>query len=203
MANIKLLCPEPTIKFTIEAFLKQQTLIQIAPAEVTWLGVVEKIDNLYIVQDIIIPKQEVSSTSCEIDPEDLVSYAHLSEKIRFWGHSHANMGVTPSYTDQQTMNLFSDSCSYFIRYVANKRNEYSLDFFDYQRLIVIEGLKYQIISDEIRKEVEIEFKEKVKEKVYKPIYLGLHNYSYDSGYEKIGDETYELTELTSKRKKKK
>ncbi len=203
MKNIKLLFPEPHIQFTVEAYLKQKNLIEIAPAEVTWLGVVEKVENVYIIEDIIIPKQEVSSTTCEIDSDDLVNYAHLHDRIRFWGHSHANMGVFASATDESTMRLFSDSCDYFIRFIANKRGEYTLDFFDYQRGVVIEGLGYEIVSDELRREVENEFKEKVKEKVYPIQYPYLRCVDYASyGYETIGDETYETIESLKRKKKK-
>lgn len=91
--------------------------------EVQWFGrgtyVKDDDRGLYILHEIIVPPQEVTSTFTDNgDGEEAVKSFNfiLSEAVRmglplngwgFWGHSHVRMGVTPSQTDWDNLLMFA------------------------------------------------------------------------------------------------
>lgn len=63
------------------------------------------------VTDIIIPPHEVTSTAVDLKPEtieqlmaELAKNGMTLSQWPLWWHSHANMGVAPSGTDENTLN---------------------------------------------------------------------------------------------------
>jgi len=92
------------VYITQEAEMKQRRLVDLCNDEIAWFGVVDKTSSgMMVVTDLIVPKQEVSGGSVDYD-EDwmhqmLEEYADIITKIRFFGHSHVNMGVGWSGTD--------------------------------------------------------------------------------------------------------
>ena len=72
-----------------------------------WLGylVGTKIGTVYTVTALLIPEQEVTSTSVEVDPDDPVS---KNPSIVGTVHSHVNMGVFFSGTDEDYIGLNHD-----------------------------------------------------------------------------------------------
>jgi hypothetical protein len=110
--------------------------------EVGWLGTVERHDSTYLIKNVILPKQTVSSAEADISDEGIQDIANrllnrkdgidILNSIRLWGHSHVNMGTSPSWQDEQQMGLFeTNGCEYFIRAIANKtgRIEFTLYLF--------------------------------------------------------------------------
>ena len=59
-----------------------------------------------LIEDILLPKQEVSGASCTMLPDkDITDYAEKNPgKIMGWWHSHVNMGTFHSWTDDSTLN---------------------------------------------------------------------------------------------------
>ena len=98
-----------TITFTRNAWKKQQALIQNFTSEVGWHGLVtrDKENPLHFtIEDILVFPQVVTGTT--VTPND-EAYAVWNATLppaqmntmRFHGHSHVNMGVTPSGTDDK------------------------------------------------------------------------------------------------------
>lgn len=108
------------IRISPKAFMKMQTLVMGYDKEVGWYGTAKNIgENEYRIEDILIFPQYTSS--CFIDDEngDPLESTRWLESLsddeynnrRFHGHSHVNMTVSPSGTDNAFFKRFSDSNS--------------------------------------------------------------------------------------------
>ncbi len=147
--------------------------------EISGLGLVHLENDDLIVDDVLLLKQECTSGTTDIDPEELFRLmSEMSERgedtgqIKLWWHSHVNMSVFWSGTDEATVDGFG-ATGWFLSIVGNKKGEYlvRLDLYDPIRigidnlpLNVYEGSKIPDLQDTIRKEIE----DKVRRKSYQP-----------------------------------
>ena len=130
---------EPVVYITSDAYVKMRHLVDKTSTEIGWFGTVTKAPNLeetYVIDDILVYPQTVTGATCEQD-EDRMFEFELSlttdqvNRKRFQGHSHVNMGVTPSGVDENFYtDLLTQVNDYFIILVTNKRNEYHVRFYD-------------------------------------------------------------------------
>ncbi len=145
----------PDIQFTPFALKWIKAIVDEHNGEVGFLGLVEEVGESYVITEIFYPKHcLISSTTCEIAPEGEVELAQklINEnrpddvaKVRFWGHSHHNMGTTPSgQDDSQALEKMKNNGAYFIRAICNKSGEMSVSFFDHIRQIKFENVKWSI-----------------------------------------------------------
>ena len=145
-------------------------------------------DGDYVLKDPVILKQEVTGSTCEMDSEALALYygeAHAKHKkkgtVRFvWWHSHANMNVFWSATDNKTI-MSNKSDDFTVALVINVKGEWKLrvQFFEPAEsevdaeLTIINGKQAKLpkaIMDE------------VKEKCEKPSYgVGTKVWSWKNG----------------------
>lgn len=148
----------PSILFTLKALKYIKAMVEEHNGEIGFLGLVEERDGSYIITEIFYPKHcLVTSTTCEIAPEgeveiaqELIDQDRVDDiaKIRFWGHSHHTMGTTPSgQDDTQAIEKMNNNGAYFIRAIANKSNEMSVSFFDHERQLKFENVKWKILVD--------------------------------------------------------
>jgi hypothetical protein len=179
----------PRVVFTHEAMEKQRHLVDLCEVEVGWLGTVERDGNVFTVTEIHVFDQEVSAATTNLDASALSEYgAKLMEeerfddieRIRYWGHSHHNMGTSPSGQDERTLlNTFGD-CDYAIRAILNKRGrvEISICFFD--KDIRFDDVPWSVqtpSSDPIRQDMQKELDEKVS----RTARIGYNNRSWYTG----------------------
>ncbi len=169
---------EPTVWITPLAKHKMDLYTELSGDEVGWLGRAVKLPNGdYAILDTFLFEQEVHSTTCEITPEGLQKVAvelmqteegrEALGQLKVWGHSHVNMGVTPSGQDEDQLNVFKDGNGWFIRIITNKSGAIGLTIIDWERGVKIEDVPYKVYFDfNIREEVEKELKEKVTKKTY-------------------------------------
>lgn len=103
------------LKISAIAFLKMQTLVAGYDHEVGWYGTAEKIDDhTYRITDILVYPQYASAAY--IDDKDTTEmplwFQSLSDEVynhkRFHGHSHVDMGVSPSGTDLSMYRQFEE-----------------------------------------------------------------------------------------------
>jgi hypothetical protein len=166
----------PSVFYTQEAFAAIRYLVDNCTKEVGWLGEVQTFDNAYLVTRIHVPTQVVTSTETDILPEDMAAlYMELMDQgvdtstLIYWGHSHVNMGVTPSGQDETQIGNFLDSCNVFIREITNKKGDKKVDVFD-----VNQGYVFQCVRAEVYYEIPTDVKEyldmaitsRVKERTY-------------------------------------
>lgn len=130
----------PSVLITTDALMKMRAMVDSCDKEIAWLCVVDlREDGAYVIEDTILFKQDVSASTadiCEVALNEFASELALSgrmdlfNKIRGWGHSHVNMGVFASGTDETTFKSFYSTCDYFIRLICNKSGDLKLDLVD-------------------------------------------------------------------------
>ena len=204
MATIKYIGAAPEVRVAPLAYAKMQEIIAQCDMEVGWLGEVEKHGDIWLVTDIHLFQQEVNATTCEIDEEDLSNFGTelLKEpdgvprwnRLALWGHSHVDMGVSPSGQDNSQMEEFAKS-PWFLRVIGNKKGAFRYDLYDFARGILFEDIEWAldvelpIVGDVIGEEL----KAKVKKKVYTtttkwtpkttPTHAAFNNVYDDAGYD--------------------
>ena len=131
---------KPRIIYSPLAWTKQTLLILSQSGEVGWHGIVEnKGDNVFVITDILVYPQMVSSATVTTDE---LTYSNwlggqpddIFPKIRAHFHSHVNMGVVPSGVDEKDkesiVSQMKEGRDYYIFMIWNKRFEFSADIYD-------------------------------------------------------------------------
>lgn len=98
-----------TIKFTELAWNKMQAIIRENSKEVAWHGLARRSENpdddIYEIYDILVYPQVVSGATVDADEEKYGEWImslppEVKCDLRMQGHSHVDMGTTPSSTDK-------------------------------------------------------------------------------------------------------
>jgi len=178
----------PTVFYTADVEVAIRHIVASQKEEVAWMGLVEQIGEYdYLIEKLYIPTQQVSAATAEIDEKAI---AELTNKIldagldpsmlRYHGHSHVNMGVTPSMVDQDHMFDYLEHADWFIREIRNKRGEKKVDVFNKTR-----GVAFQCVDTEIwelAKEAEfyeaidLQLKESVTKRIFTPYKYSQNNF---------------------------
>lgn len=128
----------PTISFTPVAYTKMMMLVEVNNKEVGWHGTVERQDNNFVITDILVYPQVVTSTTVEPPQEEYNQWqANLPDDIhnelRFHGHSHVNMGTSASSVDtkfQQDIVKMINNTDFYIFMIINKKGEFNIYLYD-------------------------------------------------------------------------
>jgi hypothetical protein len=133
---------DATVYFTELAWLKMQTLIREFDKEVAWHGLAYRGDDPekdeYYIKDILVYPQEVAAATVNTDQEKYQMWLMNHEddvfnNIRMQGHSHVNMGVTPSSVDTSLYDRILeqlDDRMFYIFLIYNKRGEKTYKIYD-------------------------------------------------------------------------
>lgn len=141
---------EPEIIFKPLAYLKMITIINETNSECAWHGFVTRDGNKYIINDIEVYPQIVSGATVDADEEKYPLWViqHTDEQIcsmRLQGHSHVNMGTSPSGTDLAFFDdLTKQVRDYYIFIIQNKKGEFNLRLVNKEQGYILEGLDYTI-----------------------------------------------------------
>lgn len=146
-----------------------------ASGEVSGLGIVENIKGQMIVKEVFILEQECSGTDTELNPEsisklmtELMQTDKDPSKLKFWWHSHVNMGVFWSGTDDECAETLSKEFAFST--VVNKKGESKtrLDLYEPFRITVdnIRLIEVTAEDEDLKKQCEQDVKDKVKEKTW-------------------------------------
>ena len=139
-----------TVYFTELAWQKMQTLIREFDKEVAWHGVAYRGEdpdkNEYTITDILVYPQEVTGVTVSTDQVEYQTWlmSHDDEvfnNIRMQGHSHVNMGTTPSTVDLNLYERFLDQLDdtmFYIFLIYNKRGEKTYKIYDLAKNILFE-----------------------------------------------------------------
>lgn len=143
-----------------------------ADGEVSGLGtIIKDKDGHYIVNEVYLLEQESSGADTELNPEaisklmtDMMKENQDPSRLKFWWHSHANMGVFWSGTDDTCAETLSREFAFSL--VVNKSGEKlcRLDIYNPIR-ITFNHIKLEEIVEEdkeLEKVCELEVKQKVK-----------------------------------------
>ena len=154
--NARSLTP-PTIYISANAYVKMRMLVDQMSTEVGWYGTVTKCPGLqetYVIEDILVYPQKVTGATCEQDETKMFDFemSLTTEQVnskRFQGHSHVNMGVTPSGVDEQFyQDLLTQVNDYFIICITNKKNDYTVRFYDVENNILYTDLELKVLLDD-------------------------------------------------------
>ena len=150
--------------------------------EVSGMGLVEVIDGNIVIKDLFILKQEVSYSNTVIDNEDLakkvieiINTGDDPSKMKLWWHSHAQMGVCWSQTDETCCDNY-DNDMWMVSIVVNKDKKIlcRLDIYKPFR-IVLDNVPVEITTNTtltnsgLQQQCLSDLKEKVTEKVHRVI----------------------------------
>lgn len=131
-----------TIKFTETAYLKMKMLVANSDKELAWHGIVERGDedgkDIYCVLDILVYPQEVTGATVNTDQEEYQNWLmqqpdEIFNGIRLQGHSHVNMGTSPSAVDNSLYDRIIeqlDDDMFYIFMIVNKRDEMHIQVYD-------------------------------------------------------------------------
>lgn len=167
----------PQVFYTPEVAEKMRFIVEYCQKEVGWMGLVEKVGKDFLITDVFVPEQDVTSVETDIDDAaihklatELLQDGKDPSKLYAWFHSHVNMAVHPSKQDEEEAARFLDMCPVLIRGIINKRGEYKVDVYYRDagiiHLNVTAGVKpYRFNTDQYN-ELKAELNANVKERVY-------------------------------------
>lgn len=151
-----------TVWLTPVAFAKLQTLVHSFDKEIGWHGLARRLDeekDEYLVYDIAVYPQMVTGTTVNTDQIPYQDWlTGLSDEVfpnvRFHGHSHVNMAVSPSSVDINDQRLIIDQLGpedFYIFQVWNKRGEVHTKVYDMKKNIFFDNADCStgIYSEEI------------------------------------------------------
>lgn len=191
-----------TVYFTELAWLKMQTLIREFDKEVAWHGIAKRGEDTskdeYYITDILVYPQEVTGATVNTDQEKYQMWlmSHDDEvfnNIRMQGHSHVNMGVTPSGVDTSLYDRILeqlDDDMFYIFMIWNKRKEKTIKIYDLAKNILFDtsDVTVEILDDgtgieKFLKDAKDAVKDKPTTSTYQSNYRGSYGYGgYYGGY---------------------
>lgn len=151
----------PEVYYTTAVWQSIRYLVAKCTQEVGWLGTVEATETGdYLVTEIFVPPQKVSGAETEIDKsameelyDTLIDAGKDPSKLIYWGHSHVNMGVSPSPQDERQIEEYLDTCPVFIRGIYNKAGASKVDVFDRDEGVVYQCVDAYALHDVIPREL--------------------------------------------------
>ena len=170
------------IFFTEGAWMKMQALVREFEKEVAWHGVAFRGEDAekdeYIIKDILVYPQKVTGASVEMDTEEYAKWIeeNIDDErffnIRMQGHSHVNMGVTPSSVDLTHQEAILDQLSdnlFYIFMIWNKKGDSNIKIYDLAKNVLFEtaDIEVEVMNDGYGLNSFIkEAKAQVKDRVY-------------------------------------
>lgn len=198
----------PNVRFDITAWEKIQFIVDHESMEIGWFGTVDHDpkSNTYVITDIFITEQRRHGATCEQSAKgineltsEIIRDLSLSAKekrdrlntFNFWGHSHVNMGVSPSCEDIANAKRFAGK-DFLITGIFNKKGDVRLDFWDFKNNLHYTELpvrKRWHLSDETVTKIISDINTKVKEITFESPYTQKHSY-YGVNWAKPQDDFF-------------
>lgn len=135
------------VVFENEAYKKMNALVQVCDKEIGWYGTVKREgEKRFVVTDIIMFPQEVTGVTVQTDDAEYTNWSNaLSDEVfnsmRFYGHSHVNMGCSPSGVDTDHYKNMIQNCNdFYIFGIFNKNKTYNywLNIYDIENNVLYE-----------------------------------------------------------------
>jgi len=199
-----------SVQMTSTAYLKMIALIQECSIEIAWHGLVErKDDHTFLITDILCYPQEVTSSTVDAKEKEYMEWLMALDddtvnKLHYQGHSHVNMGVSPSGRDTDNWQKLFQMCQspedFYIVCIANKSGATTWRVYDNKtgffyedkdvvfKVITPEGLAIADWGKQTIKEFVTEIKTTPKHG------FGVAQYTYDSCY---NDQNYPTRQNTA------
>lgn len=144
------------IVFTPIAYLKMTALVDGFSSEIAWHGLVHRLGETHFeIYDILTYPQTVTDATVNTDQKKYNEW-HESlpdeqfNDLRFQGHSHVNMAVSPSGTDlknQRRLLSTLSSNAYYIFLIINKSRKWSCRIYDLEKNVCYDEKDCELIVD--------------------------------------------------------
>lgn len=136
----------PNVVLTEIADTKIKALVTECTKEIAWHGLVDydASTNTYTITDIIVFPQTITASTVQSNDETygpwLMQFSDEDfNRIRFHGHSHVNMGTSPSAIDMQYhYDMMDRTKDFYIFAIYNKKGEYNIWIYDVAHNLVYE-----------------------------------------------------------------
>ncbi len=139
------------VLFTPDAWRKMQALVSDFDKEVAWHGVATRGEDEnkdeYYISDILVYPQTVSGASVEMDIDEYDKWIRENDedermyKLRMQGHSHVNMGVSPSPVDlkhyEDILACVPDD-DFYIFMIWNKKKDKTIKIYDLKKNVLFD-----------------------------------------------------------------
>jgi len=168
---------------TPEAYRKTVALVTEFSDEVAWHGTASRVSkNEFIINDIFVYPQEVTGSTVSTDQESYTKWLYefdddVFNTIRMQGHSHVNIGVSPSGVDsghrEQILAQLDDDM-FYIFMIWNKRLETHTLIYDMENDILYEDndISIKIVGEESLEGFLEDARQKVQMKSFPSIPVG-------------------------------
>lgn len=164
--------------FTETAWVKMKLLVYKWDKEIAWHGIAKRNGkDKYTISDILIYPQEVTGATVTTNQREYETWLmnfddDIFNNIRMQGHSHVNMGVTPSGVDRTLYDRILDQLGddmFYIFLIWNKSDERTVEIYDFAENIVFEtqDVEIEVVDEKIGTQAFLsEANEKVSSKRY-------------------------------------
>ena len=141
---------DAVLYFTKNAWQKMQALVSGFNKEVAWHGIAKRGDDPekdeYVISDILVYPQEVTGATVNTDQVEYQTWLmnHEDEvfnNIRMQGHSHVNMGTTPSGVDESLYDRILaqlEDDMFYIFMIWNKQGQKTIKIYDLAKNVLFE-----------------------------------------------------------------
>ncbi len=144
--------------FRPAAYIKMLELLRHYNSEVAWHGTVEREgDDTFIITDVIVYPQTVAAATVNTDQDEYQQWLltlddEYFNAMRMQGHSHVNMGTSPSPTDDEHQRAILSQLKdddYYIFMVYNKSLSHTIRIYDYANNVMYEDADIALsVADE-------------------------------------------------------
>jgi hypothetical protein len=165
------------IKIQIDSTAWAKILLwtDMAKGEFSALGLVEELDNTLMVTEVFLLEQQCDCAGTEID-QAAVAQLMLEGvdpgKLRCWIHSHADMGVFWSKTDDENIQGLTNG-EWLLSLVVNKNHKSMMRIDQFHPTqIYLEDVIWEVhypLDKELEAQCKAEFKKKVRESDFLPM----------------------------------
>jgi len=140
----------PVVYIAEEVYRKLRMYADLCNSEISALGCATYKNGNFTVDEIYLFEQTVTSGSTDISTGAVSKflYEHIRsgkdpERIKFWWHSHAKMGVFWSATDEGTITRFNNG--WMLSTVSNKQGNHLVRLDIYEPLHLTLNLPFEIV----------------------------------------------------------
>lgn len=169
----------PCVWYAAHVWDQMWHIVHACEKEVGWLGLVEEVQDGYLITDIFLPEQIVTGAETDISEDALAELAlqlindgRDTEQLYYWAHSHVDMGVTPSGQDEDQVDEYLKHTPVFIRGIYNKRGQSKVDVFDTTARVVHQCVEDGIYTPGLTatelQDLDALIEQQVTERSYKP-----------------------------------
>lgn len=174
----------PIITFTEGAYRTINALVEKCSKEIAWNATVSKETTddgsvVYVVDQIVMFPQQVTGASVDVDETEYSNWCseldtETLNQLRFHGHSHVNMGVSPSGIDTDYQRQMIDQIpDFFIFMIFNKRGDMYACIYDIVTNIFYDNNDIDIVLPELPESAFLELADQLIDK-----YVDERAYSY-------------------------